>query len=237
MDFYKKLTVLIKTAREIKELDLSKSKDNADKKEKKFKEFNNKLNSILSFPKLSKDGINFRKYWIQMPYIVKLIESSIKYLPNSENEKIKNLIDKEKKNIVLNDNIINEKKKEVNEIVEEKKEIKINKNINNENSNVKDKNKNNIDIKKINIGKVENFYPKNYKKNNQKETKENNNINVKEEKKEKNGLNLNGSYNIFFDNYNANDNFMNFNDDNNNDFNIDYLPKNMNKRKKMMKLI
>lgn len=225
MDFYKKLTALIKTAREIKELDLSKSKDNADKKEKKFKEFNNKLNSILSFPKLSKDGINFRKYWIQMPYIVKLIESSIKYLPNSENEKIKNLIDKAKKCDVLNDNIINEKKKEVNEIVEEKNEIKINKNINNENSNIKDKNKNNIDIKKINIGKVENFYPKNYKKNNQKETKENNNINVKEEKKEKNDLNLNGNYNIFFDNYNDNDNFMNFYDDNNNDFNINYLPK------------
>ena len=89
MELYKKLTQFIKSAQEIKNLEKQKSSEK--EKEKKFKEFTKNLKSILSIKNLTKEGIIFRKYWIQIPFLAKLIEKSFQYRSNSENDEIKNI--------------------------------------------------------------------------------------------------------------------------------------------------
>ena len=207
MELYKKLTQFIKSAQEIKNLEKQKSSEK--EKEKKFKEFTKNLKSILSIKNLTKEGIIFRKYWIQIPFLAKLIEKSFQYRSNSENDEIKNLLDKAKKNGIINKNK-NKKEQDINEIVEEKKQIK------NKDEQIKNKNESNFDLNlnKINVHKVVNFYPKDYviKKNN--ENKKTIKEKKKEEKKDNYKFYLNESDNIL-DEYNLknNDKFPNFDND------------------------
>ena len=91
MEFYKKLTSLLKSARTLKALDRLKDSDLEDKRKKSI-EFKEKLKPFLEFNNLSEESRNFKKYWIQ--YLDKLIDSSLKYCTPSENETIMNLINK-----------------------------------------------------------------------------------------------------------------------------------------------
>ena len=201
MEFYTKLTDFIKSARAIKKLDLYISVERPEK-EKKFKEFAVKLKSILSIQNLSEEGTNFRKYWIQIPYLSKLIETSFQYCSNAENAEIKKLLDKAKKNLIINENI-HKNEQDINKKMEEKKQIKDDEKVNNKD---KDKDKYKIDLRKINPDKVQSFFPKNYERKDIEEKKN-------EEKKDKYQYYLNESNNINFDNFN---NFDNFDNDKNN---------------------
>ena len=91
MEFYEKLTSLLKSARKVQKLDLLK-KIEYGKKEEIFKKFKDNLIPFLEFKVASEEAKNFRKYWIQ--YLNKLIESSLGYCSTSEEQKkIKNLIE------------------------------------------------------------------------------------------------------------------------------------------------
>ena len=139
MDFYKKLTDLLKCARELQELDSYKNVDYSEKV-KYSKEFKDKLLPFLEFKIFSEESRKFRKYWIK--YLDKLINSCLQYCSNSEHSKIKNLLDQINKEKEIKNSFQN-----INDI--KKNEIR-DKNIENKNQNdignffINEKNKNNF---------------------------------------------------------------------------------------------
>ena len=203
MEFYEKLTSLLKSARKVQKLDLLK-KIEYGKKEETFKKFKDNLIPFLEFKVASEEAKNFRKYWIQ--YLNKLIESSLGYCSTSEEQKkIKNLIEE-----INNDNIINHINNKKNNIIEENKieEEKIeNRNKKVENFKLNDKQNNNFN--NINFKNIDKFYPKNYKQELNKD-KDNN----KEKKKEQN-LFYNNINNIIDNNKRYKLNQFNYKDNNN----------------------
>ena len=63
MEFYEKLTSLLKSARKVQKLDLLK-KIEEGKKEETFKKFKDNLIPFLEFKVASEEAKNFRKYWV-----------------------------------------------------------------------------------------------------------------------------------------------------------------------------
>ena len=180
MEFYKKLTDLLKCARELQELDSYKNVEHSIKAQLS-KDFKDKLLLFLDFKVFTEESRKFRKYWIK--YLDKLINSCLRYCSNSENSQIKDLLDK-----INNENEIKYNFQNINNI--KRKEIKDKNNqndignlfmndYNNSNKNNKiEKNerddealKFNIDLKeedKLNINEIIGFQDK--------ENLENNNI-------------------------------------------------------------
>lgn len=189
MEFYNKLNDLLKSVRSIEKLDLLKVVSPSEK-EKKYKLFKDKLIFFLKCNVLSSEAKKFRKYWIE--YLSgKLIESVYPFCSDKESADIKKLLEQEN-NEEDNNNIKNDDDKRINENI-----VRKDKNLNNfekQNNDINiNWNNNNILINnKINIEKVENFYPKNYvkeknDKNDKKIIKKINNIkNIEEEKNKKN---------------------------------------------------
>ena len=139
MEFYKKLTDLLKSARALQQLDSYKKVDHLEK-EQYSKEFKDKLLPFLEFKIFSEESRKFRKYWIK--YLDKLINSCLQYCSNSEHSNIIYLLDqinKEKEIKNSFQNINNIKKNEIRD-----------KNIENKNQNgignisINEKNKNNF---------------------------------------------------------------------------------------------
>ena len=91
MEFYKKLTDLLKCARELQELDSYKNVEHSIKAQLS-KDFKDKLLLFLDFKVFTEESRKFRKYWIK--YLDKLINSCLRYCSNSENSQIKDLLDK-----------------------------------------------------------------------------------------------------------------------------------------------
>ena len=201
MEFYKRLTNLLKSARALQKLDLYKNVEHKEK-EKLSKEFINKLISFLECKVISEQGKKFRIYWIC--YLDKLINSILQYCSNDEFSKINNLkkeVNEEKENFLS-------LKEENNKNDIEKYKIE-DKNIKKEKNNGGDLDK--IEERKINFNelKLENikeYYPKKYKDNLNKNPEKTSNIpeifeNNKKGKEEKQNK-------INFNNEELNNNFM-----------------------------
>ena len=182
MEFYSKLTDLLKSVRAIQKLELLKT-FNASEKEKKIKEFKNKLILFLKCRIFSDESKNFRKYWIH--YLKNLIDSSLQYCTDSENNEINKLINEPNKENYNNNSNYQTNNNKIDNIEEKNKEKEI------KNINLKVEDKNKINLNQIEIKNIKNFYPKNFNKeiNKQCEIKININENIKKEKQ--NNININ----------------------------------------------
>ena len=184
MDFYKKLTDLLKSATELQNLDLLKKVDYSEK-EKLSKIFKDKLISYLEVKAISEESKRFRKYWIL--YLDELIDSTRQYCSKHESSKIAYLIKEENEKKENNENMYNNMNNiEDNKIKAIKKGKENNKNI----DNVKLNDEYKIDLKNIDLDKIKEYHPKKYKDKLNKWPEENKNKNEifehkKEEKKRK----------------------------------------------------
>ena len=160
MEFYKRLTVLLKSARELKALDkLKASEQDKEVKKKKSKEFKDKLIPFLEFQTFSKESQNFRKYWIQ--YLDKLIDSSLLYCTKSEIETIMKLINGT--NEGKDNHTNNENKNKIN-IMNKNNEKNLLENYHNEGIALNLNNKNQLELLRLNLEKIESYKPSKYKK-------------------------------------------------------------------------
>ena len=214
MEFYQKLTDLLKSARTLQSLEkLKESK--RDKKEEYSKEFQNKLKPILKYKNLSDETRNFRKYWIK--YLNKLIKYSFSYCTNKENTEIEDLIndinegkdiykDYENKNNIYNQDEIHEKNFLENSYSE----------VNNLNLN----NINQLDILKRNLKNTESYRPSKYENisNENEEDEDRKQLNEIIDYKEEKVKNKNNNQYIRNNDKNKIDEFDFFNYDNNNIF-------------------
>ena len=220
MEFYAKLTDLLKSVRAIQKLEsLKYVKD--EEKDEKIKEFKDKLITFLKCRIFSKDCNNFRKYWIH--YLKNLIDTSLKYCTEPESHKINELIKESNKDNYIKDSNINE----INNRVDNRE--KENKDNNIKNINLKQEDKNIINLNHIELNNIKSFYPKNLNKeelNKEHELKININSNNKEEKKEKQNniiINFNENNNNIKDNIDKFDFFENNNNRNKIRYNDDNL--------------